>query len=76
MILLFPVPGYMAQLMQSVQAQKMKRVSEVLKFECTLTHTDGQTDARVQIVTEIMNVIRMVKVWLYAYFCAKTSLTC
>ncbi|KDQ56808.1 hypothetical protein JAAARDRAFT_36283 [Jaapia argillacea MUCL 33604] len=46
MILLFPLPAYIAQLMQNVQAQRMKR-----------------TDARVQTVTETMNVLRMIKLF-------------
>ncbi|KAH9854915.1 multidrug resistance-associated ABC transporter [Lenzites betulinus] len=46
MILLFPIPGYIASLIQSVQTQKMKK-----------------TDARVQDVTETMNVIRMIKLF-------------
>ena len=46
MILLFPVPGYFATILQTIQTEKMK-----------------MTDSRVQIVTEIMNVIRMVKLF-------------
>ncbi|KAJ8703097.1 hypothetical protein PTI98_001750 [Pleurotus ostreatus] len=46
MLLLFPAPGYVAQIMQKYQQQRMKR-----------------TDARVQNVTETMNVIRMIKLF-------------
>ncbi|KAI0711030.1 hypothetical protein C8T65DRAFT_739602 [Cerioporus squamosus] len=46
MALLFPVPGYVASLIQGVQTEKMKK-----------------TDARVQNVTETMNVIRMIKLF-------------
>ncbi|PCH33304.1 hypothetical protein WOLCODRAFT_135046 [Wolfiporia cocos MD-104 SS10] len=46
MILLFPLPGYVASKIQGVQAEKMKK-----------------TDARVQSVTETLNVIRMVKLF-------------
>ncbi|KAI9059804.1 multidrug resistance-associated ABC transporter [Trametes sanguinea] len=45
-ILLFPIPGYIASLIQGVQTEKMKK-----------------TDARVQDVTETMNVIRMIKLF-------------
>lgn len=45
-LLLFPVPGVTASIIQKVQSEKMKR-----------------TDARVQTVTETMNVIRMVKMF-------------
>ncbi|OSD04422.1 multidrug resistance-associated ABC transporter [Trametes coccinea BRFM310] len=45
-ILLFPIPGYIASLIQNVQTEKMKK-----------------TDARVQDVTETMNVIRMIKLF-------------
>ncbi|KAI0371499.1 multidrug resistance-associated ABC transporter [Pilatotrama ljubarskyi] len=46
MILLFPIPGYVASKIQGVQTEKMKK-----------------TDARVQEVTETMNVIRMIKLF-------------
>ncbi|KAL0957019.1 hypothetical protein HGRIS_003120 [Hohenbuehelia grisea] len=46
MLALLPIPGRVAQLMQSVQQAQMKR-----------------TDARVQSVTETMNVLRMVKLF-------------
>ncbi|KII93466.1 hypothetical protein PLICRDRAFT_35686 [Plicaturopsis crispa FD-325 SS-3] len=46
MILLFPLPGYVAKYIHTVQSTRMKK-----------------TDARVQIVTEAMNVIRMVKLF-------------
>ncbi|TFY61104.1 hypothetical protein EVG20_g7183 [Dentipellis fragilis] len=46
MVLLFPVPGYVARLIQHAQVQTMKR-----------------TDARVQNVTETMNVLRMIKLF-------------
>ncbi|KAL0950640.1 hypothetical protein HGRIS_007428 [Hohenbuehelia grisea] len=46
MLVLFPVPGKVAQLMQGVQQERMKR-----------------TDARVQSVTETMNVLRMIKLF-------------
>ncbi|KAF7369381.1 ATP-binding cassette transporter [Mycena venus] len=46
MILLFPLPGYVAKLVQTVQQQRLKK-----------------TDARVQSVTETMNVLRMIKLF-------------
>ncbi|KAF9650725.1 multidrug resistance-associated ABC transporter [Thelephora ganbajun] len=46
MVALFPVPGYFAAKLQTIQNEKMK-----------------MTDSRVQVVTEIMNVIRMVKLF-------------
>ena len=46
MVTLFPVPGYFATKLQTIQTEKMK-----------------MTDSRVQVVTEIMNVIRMVKLF-------------
>ena len=46
MVVLFPVPGYFATKLQTIQKEKMK-----------------MTDSRVQVVTEIMNVIRMVKLF-------------
>ncbi|KAJ7071475.1 hypothetical protein C8F01DRAFT_1317450 [Mycena amicta] len=46
MILLFPIPGYVAKLIQTVQQRRLKT-----------------TDARVQVVTETMNVLRMIKLF-------------
>ncbi|KAJ7770817.1 hypothetical protein DFH07DRAFT_1057900 [Mycena maculata] len=46
MVLLFPLPGYVAKLVQTVQQQRLKR-----------------TDSRVQVVTETMNVLRMIKLF-------------
>ncbi|KAI0918391.1 hypothetical protein AcV5_002391 [Taiwanofungus camphoratus] len=46
MVVLLPLPGYVAMFVQKVQVEKMKK-----------------TDARVQTVTEIMSVIRMIKVF-------------
>ncbi|KAG2070718.1 hypothetical protein BDR04DRAFT_1053972 [Suillus decipiens] len=46
MIVLFPLPGYIAQMIQKVQVEKMQK-----------------TDARVQTVTETMNVLRMIKLF-------------
>ncbi|KAF7367211.1 ATP-binding cassette transporter [Mycena sanguinolenta] len=46
MVLLFPLPGYVAKMIQTVQQQRLKK-----------------TDARVQAVTETMNVLRMVKLF-------------
>ncbi|EIM92492.1 uncharacterized protein STEHIDRAFT_127305 [Stereum hirsutum FP-91666 SS1] len=46
MILLFPLPGYVAKLIQTAQVATMKT-----------------TDARVQTVTETMNVLRMIKLF-------------
>ncbi|CCM01503.1 uncharacterized protein FIBRA_03559 [Fibroporia radiculosa] len=46
MVIMFPLPGYIASKIQVVQVEKMKK-----------------TDARVESVTEIMNVIRMVKLF-------------
>ncbi|KAK7466190.1 hypothetical protein VKT23_004914 [Stygiomarasmius scandens] len=45
-IILFPLPGYLAKLVQKVQKAKMKK-----------------TDARIETVTETMNVLRMVKMF-------------
>ncbi|KIK51558.1 hypothetical protein GYMLUDRAFT_50501 [Collybiopsis luxurians FD-317 M1] len=45
-VVLFPVPGWLTNLIQKAQRARMKR-----------------TDARVQVVTEIMNVLRMVKMF-------------
>ncbi|GJE85927.1 multidrug resistance-associated ABC transporter [Phanerochaete sordida] len=45
-VVMIPLPGYVAKLIQGVQATKMKK-----------------TDARVQNVTESMNVIRMIKLF-------------
>ncbi|KAI0932659.1 hypothetical protein AcW1_000282 [Taiwanofungus camphoratus] len=46
MVTMFPLPGYIASKIQSVQLDKMKK-----------------TDARVQNVTESMNMIRMIKLF-------------
>ncbi|KAH8120523.1 hypothetical protein DFH11DRAFT_1560461 [Phellopilus nigrolimitatus] len=46
MMVLFPLPGYIAKLIQNVQIERMKK-----------------TDARVQAVSETMNVIRMIKLF-------------
>lgn len=46
MVALFPIPGYVAKWLQSVQDQRLKK-----------------TDARVQTVTETMNVLRMIKLF-------------
>ncbi|KZV63784.1 P-loop containing nucleoside triphosphate hydrolase protein [Peniophora sp. CONT] len=46
MVLLLPLPGYLATSLHGVQESTMKK-----------------TDARVQVVTEIMNVIRMIKLF-------------
>ncbi|THH11785.1 hypothetical protein EW145_g436 [Phellinidium pouzarii] len=46
MLVLFPLPGYIAKLTQTVQIEKMKK-----------------TDARVQVVTELINVSRMTKLF-------------
>ncbi|KAJ7101009.1 hypothetical protein C8R43DRAFT_1141277 [Mycena crocata] len=46
MVLLFPVPGYVAKQIQTVQQQRLKK-----------------TDSRVQVVTETMNVLRMIKLF-------------
>ncbi|TDL28857.1 P-loop containing nucleoside triphosphate hydrolase protein [Rickenella mellea] len=46
MFLGFPLPGYIAKVIQTVQVERMKR-----------------TDARVQVVTETMSVLRMVKLF-------------
>ncbi|THU95701.1 P-loop containing nucleoside triphosphate hydrolase protein, partial [Dendrothele bispora CBS 962.96] len=45
-IILFPLPGYLAKLVQRAQKAKMKK-----------------TDARIETVTETMNVLRMVKMF-------------
>ncbi|KAJ8594877.1 hypothetical protein M405DRAFT_759938 [Rhizopogon salebrosus TDB-379] len=46
MVILFPLPGYVAKMIQTVQKEKMNK-----------------TDARVQTVTETMNVLRMIKLF-------------
>ncbi|KAH7904637.1 hypothetical protein BJ138DRAFT_1130879 [Hygrophoropsis aurantiaca] len=46
MVVLFPIPGYVARMFQTVQVEKMKK-----------------TDARIQTVTETMNVLRMIKLF-------------
>ncbi|KAG9098020.1 hypothetical protein FS749_004906 [Ceratobasidium sp. UAMH 11750] len=46
MVLSFPIPGKLAQLVNNVQVERMKK-----------------TDARVQSITESMNVIRMIKLF-------------
>ncbi|KAJ7462775.1 P-loop containing nucleoside triphosphate hydrolase protein [Mycena galericulata] len=46
MVMMFPLPGYVAKQVQTVQQQRLKR-----------------TDARVQVVTETMNVLRMIKLF-------------
>ncbi|KAL0950661.1 hypothetical protein HGRIS_007447 [Hohenbuehelia grisea] len=46
MVLLYPLPGYVGKLLQSVQKERMKR-----------------TDARVESVTETVNLIRMIKLF-------------
>lgn len=52
MIILFPVPGYVAKTIQSVQAEKMNKVG----FHSFLGRYDAycnpKTDARVETVTE------------------------
>ncbi|KDQ56810.1 hypothetical protein JAAARDRAFT_131890 [Jaapia argillacea MUCL 33604] len=50
MILLFPIPSYMARLTQNVQAQRMKR-------------TDARVQTSLIILTLAMNVLRMVKLF-------------
>ncbi|KAF5345715.1 hypothetical protein D9758_013070 [Tetrapyrgos nigripes] len=45
-IILFPIPGYLTKLLQSVQKTKMEKM-----------------DARIQMVTETMNILRMVKMF-------------
>ncbi|KAF4617652.1 hypothetical protein D9613_005677 [Agrocybe pediades] len=46
MVILLPIPGYIASIMQRAQRQRMKK-----------------TDARVQAVTETVNVLRMIKLF-------------
>ncbi|KXN81115.1 ATP-binding cassette transporter abc4 [Leucoagaricus sp. SymC.cos] len=46
MILLYPIPGFVAQKIQDVQNMRLKR-----------------TDARIETVTEAMNVLRMIKLF-------------
>lgn len=62
MALLFPIPGYIAKIMQNVQTQKMKLVSDTHISHCAML-TPLQTDSRVQSVTEIMSTIRMIKLF-------------
>ena len=54
MVILFPVPGYLAKKVQDVQVQKMKMVLSYLVFSFILTDiiSNFKTDARVQDVTE------------------------
>ncbi|CAE6487644.1 unnamed protein product [Rhizoctonia solani] len=46
MVLIFPLPGKIAHLVNGIQGEKMKK-----------------TDARIQIITEVMSVIRMIKLF-------------
>ena len=63
-VVLSPVPRYLAVKLQTVQRGKVKKVSCGLQQAMPLTVGDHtQTDARVQAVTEVMNVIRMVKMF-------------
>ena len=43
---MFPIPGFLAKVVQKVQETRMKK-----------------TDARVQVVSEAMNVLRMIKMF-------------
>jgi len=65
MVVLYPLPGWIASKMQDVQKEKMKMVSRFLCSPHTIASLRFflQTDARVQVVTEVMNVIRMIKVF-------------
>jgi hypothetical protein len=63
MVSLFPVPGYFAKKMQSVQELKMKMVCSGAPLDLPDLTSDTQTDARVTTVTETMNVIRMIKLF-------------
>ncbi|CDO77193.1 hypothetical protein BN946_scf184747.g6 [Trametes cinnabarina] len=64
MILLFPIPGYVASMIQGVQTEKMKKVDKpALVLATSMLTPILQTDARVQDVTETLNVIRMIKLF-------------
>jgi hypothetical protein len=51
-IVMFPLPGYLAKRLQGVQATKMKKVCFKLLEHCLATKFLAQTDVRVQNVTE------------------------
>ena len=65
MIALYPIPGWLGSKMQDIQDERMKIVSYVPLFTLgsALTVALLQTDSRVQVVTEVMNVIRMIKLF-------------
>jgi ABC-type multidrug transport system fused ATPase/permease subunit len=65
MIALLPIPGIIANKIQQAQAQRMKLVSSrhPLYFSKNSSLSLFKTDARIQAVTEAMNIIRMVKLF-------------
>jgi len=59
MVILFPVPGYVAKMIQSVQKEKMDKVSlDFTSFIPMWCLSQPQTDARVQTVTESKCIMR------------------
>jgi len=64
-VVLSPVPRYLAVKLQVIQRGKMKKASCSVVFGSYVADSwyHIQTDARVQVVTEVMNVIRMVKMF-------------
>ena len=52
MVVLFPVPGYIAKKIRDVQVQKMKMVWLYLKYLLLFIPFEFKMDARIQDVTE------------------------
>lgn len=53
MVISFPLPGYVAKIIQSAQIERMKKVCLVLRLFTRLNKVPFlQTDARVQVVSE------------------------
>ena len=52
MIVLFPLPGYLLKLVQSVSREKMKMVTGLAKSIVLVSDITLQTDARIETVTE------------------------
>jgi hypothetical protein len=63
MVILFPVPGYVAKMIQSVQKEKMDKVGpDFILFILMWCLSQPQTDARVQTVTESKCIMRAQRV--------------
>ncbi|KAF8802578.1 hypothetical protein BYT27DRAFT_7215243 [Phlegmacium glaucopus] len=66
MLVLFPIPGYISKKVQDTQVQRIKLVLSRLLFLFLIPPDfllKFKTDARVQDVTEAVNVIRMIKLF-------------